>query len=84
MNARTQAIRLSQVTVRDLHIWAEAYLEVHRAALVAEAIETVRISSGFRTLAEREARRRQRERKRLCLLRTGQHGAVVLWPAPGC
>lgn len=66
-------VRLGDVTSRDLKIWANYYLEAHRAELIEATIEWVRDDPVFLKLGENEARRRakaQKEQKeilRLCL-----------------
>jgi hypothetical protein len=57
---RAQGLRLSEFSAREIRIRSEDYFELHRQTLIEDAIETVRKAPGFRTLAEREARRRGR------------------------
>ncbi len=44
---KAQGVRLSEVSNRDIHILADAYLEVHRAQLVAEAEKIIATWPGF-------------------------------------
>ena len=59
---QAQGIRLNDVTVRDIHIWADAYLEVHRQELIEQAMEMVSSSPELRKLYEREQRQRAKLR----------------------
>jgi hypothetical protein len=55
---QARGIRLNDVTARDIHIWADAYLEVHRQELIEQAMEMVSSSRELRKLYEREQRQR--------------------------
>ena len=57
-----EGVRLSLTPIRIIMQEADEYLKAH-PELVQQAIATVRNVSGFRTLAEREARDRARKRK---------------------
>jgi hypothetical protein len=59
---RAEGKRLSTMPIRIIMEEARAYLRDH-PELVQEVIERVRNVSGFRTLAEREARDRARKRR---------------------
>jgi hypothetical protein len=59
---RAEGIRLTTTPIRVINEEARAYLRDH-PELVQEVIERVQNVSGFRTLAEREARDRARKRK---------------------
>ena len=41
-NLKAQAVRIWDVSAKDITIWSEAYLQAHRAELVAAANEVVR------------------------------------------
>jgi hypothetical protein len=49
-------IKLNTITARDIHIRADAYLEVHRKELIEQATEMVSKSQELRKLYEREQR----------------------------
>lgn len=55
---QAQGIKLARFTGREISRMAEAYLDDH-PELIAEAAETVRKSPHFRTLVQREERRRK-------------------------
>jgi hypothetical protein len=52
--------KLVEYSAKDLRIRAEAYVEANRAELIAKTIEAIRTTPAFRSLAEKEARRRGR------------------------
>jgi len=51
-------LRIAQFSARAIHIWADAYLEVHRRELIEQAMEMVSKSPELRKLYEREQRHR--------------------------
>jgi len=51
---RAQGLKLAQFSSRDIHIWADAFLEAHRQELIEQAREMVSSSSELRKLYERE------------------------------
>jgi hypothetical protein len=51
-------LRIAQFSARAIHIWAYAYLEVHRRELIEQAMEMVSKSPELRKLYEREQRHR--------------------------
>ena len=53
---QARGIRITDVTARDIHIWADAYLAAHRQELIEQAIEMVSSSQELRKLYEREQR----------------------------
>jgi hypothetical protein len=55
---QARGIRLNDVAARDIHIWADAYLEVHRQELIEQAMEMVSSGRELRKLYEREHRQR--------------------------
>src|SRR5262249_30469902 len=55
---RAQGLKLAQFSSRDIHIWADAFLEAHRRELIEQAMEMVSKSQGLRKLYEREQRHR--------------------------
>jgi hypothetical protein len=60
-----KGVRIWDVTSCDLVRLAEAYFEsAHRAELIRVAIDTVRTGADLQALAEREARQRERARKK--------------------
>ena len=44
---QAQGVRLSDVTARDLTIWAEAWFDTHRQELIAEAENAIATWPGF-------------------------------------
>ena len=47
LQLRAQGIKLSQVPPRTIRIFADAYFDVHRANLIAEAKHTIETWPGF-------------------------------------
>jgi hypothetical protein len=52
--------KLVEWSAKDLRAEAEAYVAANRAELIAQTIYTIRVTPAFRSLAEKEARRRGR------------------------
>jgi hypothetical protein len=57
---RARGLKLHEWSMKDIHIEAEKYLETHRDELIRVTIARVRSDPAFRSLAEKEARRRGR------------------------
>ena len=51
-----QGVKLSHVSARDIHLWADAYFEANRQALIEQAVTTISKSPTFRKYYEREQR----------------------------
>ena len=52
--------KLVEWSAKDLRALADAYVDANRAELLAKTIEAIRTTPAFRSLAEKEARRRGR------------------------
>ena len=52
--------KLCEWSAKDLRALADAYVDANRAELLAKTIEAIRTTPAFRSLAEKEARRRGR------------------------
>jgi hypothetical protein len=60
---RAQGVKLSHVSARDIGLWADAYFETNRQALIEQAIEIINKSPTFRKYYEREQRERAKLRR---------------------
>ena len=68
---RDQGLKPVHVKHDVLLIVAEAYLDLHRDELLAEAAEGIAASPDFRKLAEQEARRRRSNIRTCCTTSQG-------------
>jgi hypothetical protein len=59
--------KVSHIEARIINMKADAYLDQHRDALLAEAIETIATVPALRKIAEQEAKRRSELRAKWTL-----------------